>query len=213
MEMLRSTELSGSSIFHMKPFAKTVGFTLLVIGFLCPGSFGSTNVVETYASRIARLNPAPNAGSSVYFVVQTEEGETDSAADSISGGDSVVRKAKDPFRAFVYALVPGAVVHGAGHFYAGKTGTGLVLLGSELAGATLLLVSVGMSWEEGSQTLESFPVAFAGGALFFGSWIYDMIGAPLAVQRENRGALQGKRPVLGLRSQGRRCERGRGVPF
>ncbi|MGB2989752.1 MAG: hypothetical protein WBC98_07305, partial [Candidatus Zixiibacteriota bacterium] len=91
------------------------------------------------------------------------------------------------------------VVHGAGHFYAGKTGTGLVLLGSELAGATLILASVGMSWEHGSVTGEAFPVAFVGGALFFGSWIYDMVKSPLIVQKQNRELLQGKSTDLELR--------------
>jgi hypothetical protein len=176
----------------MNRAGKVIALSIALIGGLWVYSYASPGNTDTYVSKSGLMNLQPQNPSSSLFTQQMQDSNKVETSNSVQIQEANTTKVKEPYKAFLYALVPGAVVHGAGHFYAGKAGTGFLLLGSELAGATLLLVSVGMSWEEGSQTLESFPVAFAGGALFFGSWIYDMIGAPLAVQRENQEFLQGR---------------------
>jgi hypothetical protein len=61
-------------------------------------------------------------------------------------------------------------------------GTGAVLLGCEVVGGTIFYYGL---WGGGS-------FLASGGVLFFGSWIYDLVGAPHAVQRENRELLGGE---------------------
>lgn len=105
--------------------------------------------------------------------------------------------------AFGIALVPGAIIHGAGHFYAGKIGTGFVLLGCEFVGTGLIgggMISLiekgiikGESGEPGVMMME------AGLVLFAGSWIYDIIGSPIVVMKTNKDLLQGKH--IGLKLQ------------
>ncbi len=107
-------------------------------------------------------------------------------------------KLKDPSTAFLYALVPGAIAHGAGHFYAGKTATGFLLLGGELVGAALILGGTSTGWGRSSLTREGFTVSLAGEILFLGSWIYDMIAAPLEVKKENKTLLERKSTSLEL---------------
>jgi hypothetical protein len=121
-----------------------------------------------------------------FCAAETQDSATDSAADSIAGEPVATAGPKDPSKAFLIALLPGSLVHGAGHFYAGKTTTGLLLLGSELLGAAFVLGGTSTGWGRSSPTREGFAVALAGGTLFFGSWIYDMIKSPLIVQKQNR---------------------------
>ncbi len=107
-------------------------------------------------------------------------------------------KLKSPTTALVIALVPGAVVHGAGHFYAGKTKTAIGLFGAEIAGAALtslgLLGSLrGDTGGEGDGSLAGPVVLSLGLGLFVGSWIYDVIGSPFAVKDQNDKIL-GKKP-------------------
>jgi len=96
--------------------------------------------------------------------------------------------------AFGIALVPGAIIHGAGHFYAGKIGTGFVLLGSELVGTGLIAVGlVGGIETITGKPREGWVIELeAGLVLFVGSWIYDIIGSPIVVMKSNKDLLQRK---------------------
>lgn len=91
-----------------------------------------------------------------------------------------------------YSVIPGVLVHGSGHFYAGDARMGARLLGAEAAGGLLISGSVVLTMA-GAQTAAGFAV-LSGAILFVGSWAYDVIGAPLAVQKYN-SALLGKKPV------------------
>lgn len=106
-------------------------------------------------------------------------------------------KLKSPTTALVIALVPGSVVHGAGHFYAGKTGTAFGLFGAEIIGAGLIYAGVlGSIFEgmEGSEKRGGEDAALIIGlGLFAGSWVYDVIASPLVVKNQNDKIL-GKRP-------------------
>jgi len=77
------------------------------------------------------------------------------------------------------ALVPGLLVHGAGHFYAGDLQRGWTLLGIEAAG--LGCIAYG---NRGDSDIRS-AVALTGVALYFGSEIWDIIFTPEKVKRWN----------------------------
>ena len=183
----------------MDRHVKVIVLTIALTGGLWIHSHASHSDAHTYVSRSRLENPQLEKSSDFSFTQLTQDSSRVETPDSTQPQQASAMRPKEPYKAFLYALVPGAVVRGAGHFYAGKTGTGAVLLGSELAGAILIYVSIGMSWGHGSTTVEAFPVAFAGVALFLGSWIYDMGGAPLAVHKENQRLLQGNRSDLELR--------------
>ena len=162
--------------------ALTIGLTsgLWVCSSASPGD------VHTYVSTSGSAEAAWNGPSSVLLAQHQE--------DSIGVEGVGSRELKDAGVAFLYAAGPGFLVHGAGHFYAGKTKTGAVLLGSEVVGGALLFIGgfgKGVSQMEGGEPWKYGDILMVfGGMLFFGSWIYDMIGAPLAVQKENRELLQ-----------------------
>ncbi|MGB7062154.1 MAG: hypothetical protein WBF13_07350 [Candidatus Zixiibacteriota bacterium] len=138
----------------MKRLHKKVGaiyavqLTLLLTCVLPAKALPLTDHVQTYVSksRLENLQLEKSSGFSLTQILVQDSSKAETS-DSVQIREVNTTKAKEPYKAFLYALVPGAVLHGAGHFYAGKTGTGFVLLGSELSGATLILVSVGMSWE------------------------------------------------------------------
>lgn len=185
----------------MNDALKMLALTLALTCSLWVRSCASASDAQTYVSRSRLENLQLEKPSDLSFAQLMQDSSGVDTPDSAEPHEETTIRAKEPLKAFLYALVPGAVVHGAGHFYAGKTGTGAVLLGSELAGAILMYVSIGMSWGHGSTTVEAFPVAFAGVALFLGSWIYDMGGAPLAVHKENQRLLQGNHPDLKRRME------------
>ena len=97
-------------------------------------------------------------------------------------------KLKSPTTAFVIALVPGAVVHGAGHFYAGKTKTAIGLFGAEILGAGLTGLGLlgSLRGDTGGEGGEGGEVVIALGlGFFFGSWIYDIVESPSVIKRQN----------------------------
>lgn len=96
---------------------------------------------------------------------------------------------KDPNMALVYAAVPGFIVHGAGHFYAGNEKTGFVLLGIEFVGILLGGIGTLREFGEAMGAAEESPspdLYLLGAAiLFFGTWTYDLIQAPSEVRKYN----------------------------
>ena len=96
-------------------------------------------------------------------------------------------KLKDPNVAVFYALVPGFFVHGAGHFYACKSGTGLALLGVEMLSIASLYLYGLAGMPNGSRdnfTGQAVFLSMSAG-LFLGSWYYDITKAPQAVKEYN----------------------------
>ena len=178
----------------MKRLYKSVGGILriqlipLLICVLSTTAFPSTNHVQTYVSRSASVDTALGGPSSFLYAQRQE--------DSIIASRDGSGKLKDPGKALLYALVPGLVVHGAGHFYAGEKTAGWVLAGGEILGLCLIAYAVGVRTDEKpmESTLndEAETIGYFGVGLFVGTWIYDVIGAPVAVQRENREFLGGE---------------------
>ncbi len=90
---------------------------------------------------------------------------------------------KSPWHAFLVAFLPGLVIRGLGHHYAEQHMVGFGLLGAEIVGGKLIYDGMG-DWfgpREGNQTKLD-----VGLGLFFGSWIFDFIRAPVLVEKANR---------------------------
>ena len=177
----------------MNRAAKVIALTMSLTGGLWVYSYASSGNTDTYVSRRGSTDAAWDGPSSILLAQQMEDSTRVRPSDSL--------KLKDPNMALLYAVIPGVVIHGSGHFYAGKTKTGVVLLGSELVGGTIFYIGgldKAFSQSKGGKLgiYGDIFIAF-GGVLFVGSWIYDLVGAPLAVQRENRELLGGEN--VGLR--------------
>jgi hypothetical protein len=171
---------------------------ILLFASLSPANtLGSADRAETYVSQNDSPLVAWN-GPSDLLVAQHHE-------DSIIVSREVYGRRKDPGKAFFYALVPGLVVHGAGHFYAGDKTAGWTLVGGEVFGLCLIAYALGVRSDHEPPTSDmndqAETIGVFGTAFFVGTWIYDVIGAPLTVQKDNQGLLQGNRPHLKLRTE------------
>ncbi|UCB51680.1 MAG: hypothetical protein JSV10_06735 [Candidatus Zixiibacteriota bacterium] len=177
-----------------------IQLTFLLICVFSTTAFPSTDQVQTYVSRSGSKGAALD-GPSSFLLARHQE-------DSIVANSEVSTKLKDPGKALLYALVPGFVVHGAGHFYAGEKTAGWVLAGGEILSVCLIAYAVGVSESGNGSTSDGNTeiIGVFGGLLFAGTWMYDVIGAPLAVQRENRDFLQGERPDLKLQVEPKKVE-------
>jgi len=110
-----------------------------------------------------------------------------------------IREKKSPHKARYIASVPGFLIHGLGHMYAGDYQTGALLFTLEVTGILMELSPVLFD--------ELNPlVILGGGLLFWGTYIYDITGAPKAAQKyneryfpENNTILQ-KHRILGART-------------
>jgi hypothetical protein len=105
-------------------------------------------------------------------------------------------KLKSPYMAIFYSVVPGIIVHGSGHFYAGKTNTGYLLLGTEAAGLLFLYLGFEEALGGSSYQNDADIMGWTGLALFSGSWLYDVIGSPIAVQKQNQKLFKGENTEL-----------------
>ena len=178
----------------MKRLHKNVGairavqLTLLLTLVVPARALPSTDHVQTYVSQNDSPLVAWN-GPSDLLVAERQE-------DSIMVSREVYGRTKDPGKALFYALVPGLVVHGAGHFYAGDKTAGWVLVGGEVLSLCLIAYAsrVRSDYKPLASDLddETETIGYFGLGLFVGTWIYDVIGAPIAVQRENRELLGGE---------------------
>jgi hypothetical protein len=128
--------------------------------------------------------------SRFFFAEQSNDSIKEEKIDSIHTNRSRIMKLKDPNKALLYAIIPGFIAHGAGHFYAGEKTTGWILVAGEALSLSLLTYSIGVGIGESTNGStsngEAEIVGIFAGTLFLGSWIYDLIGAPKAVQRNNQ---------------------------
>ena len=166
----------------------TIQLTLLLICVLSTKALPSTDRVQTYVSGSSWMHLASD-GPSSFLLAQHQE-------DSLRVPGAHSKELKDPGVALLYALFPGLVVHGSGHFYAGEKTAGWVLAGGEILGLCLIAYAVGVRTDykpQGSSLNdEAETIGVFGVGLFVGTWIYDVIGAPLAVRRENREFMGGE---------------------
>ncbi|MGB8657488.1 MAG: hypothetical protein WCE90_06845 [Candidatus Zixiibacteriota bacterium] len=177
----------------MKGLGRVVGWTVVLLCIFWSNTYPSTGRVQTYASKAGMTN-SPSAMSSRVLIVQNEDSTKKERADSIPGERTRPIKLKDPNMAIFYAIVPGTVVHGAGHFYAGRKATGWILFGGEVLSLGIFTYAVGSGFAEAmggsNSNIDDDIAAILGGTLFLGTWIYDLFDAPLAVERHNRELLE-----------------------
>lgn len=100
---------------------------------------------------------------------------------------------RSPSMAFAVAAVPGSLVHGLGNYYAGERKTAGILFTMEMFGIGLFLVD-----HEHTDRATGGGTALIGGALFVGSWLYDVMSAPEAAERHNRRVLSAQPFTLQL---------------
>jgi hypothetical protein len=128
--------------------------------------------------------------SRFFFAEQSNDSIREEEKDTIHTKRSRIIKLKDPNKALLYAIVPGCIVHGTGHFYAGEKTTGWILVAGEALSLSLFTYSVGVGIGESTNGStsngEAEIIGIFAGTLFLGSWIYDLIGAPKAVQRNKK---------------------------
>jgi hypothetical protein len=177
----------------MNRFRKTVLITFLWTAILLPYSNASTYNQETYVSRknweSLRLRHSCNS----FFAQQTQDTTRIKTTESL--------KLKNPNIAFFYAFIPGFFVHGAGHFYAGEKKTGWILVAGEVVSLGVLTFSglVGFAQAMGGESsISSDMLALTGSVIFIGTWVYDLIGAPIAVKKNNQILLQKQSQAIKL---------------
>ena len=158
-----------------------IGLTILLICFLSTNTYPSTDKTQTYVSRSGFISSPQCGYSGLLFAQQM--------ADSVRVKRSDSLKLKDPNIAILYAVVPGIVVHGAGHFYAGKRTTATILFASGFIGGSFVFIGGLTGLEKSSPTKIGYMLIITGAVLFTGSWTYDLIGAPIAVKKENQKLL------------------------
>jgi hypothetical protein len=171
---------------------RTAGIILFLSLMACCHSreaHSSASQVQTFVSNRNTMSPM--------FVQHT----TNPSAVHMQDSTKVIildsLKLKDPYMALFYAVVPGLVLHGAGHVYAGRIPTAITLFGGELIGAGLVFLG-GVSQIEGPND-QGENAMFIGSVVFVGTWLYDFIGSPLAVSSHNRRMLDQKAVGLELR--------------
>jgi len=90
-------------------------------------------------------------------------------------------------KALLFALLPGSIIHGAGHFYAGSHDTGNLLFIFEIFGGVLLASGYkDVSSHEVSQSSGIHPGIVAGYVIFMTTWVYDIINAPDEAEKYNK---------------------------
>jgi len=136
---------------------------------------GDAKVVQLFSALIVIL-----AISSVFFTCATK-------ADELHPADtSVQRNLLDPRMATLYAVLPGSIFHGMGHFYAKDRKTGTVLLLTEVVGIYFWHAAIVKVFSDAyppkNANLDYGIACFA----LFGSWLYDIATAAGAVERYNK---------------------------
>ncbi|NIN00019.1 MAG: hypothetical protein GTO24_18685 [candidate division Zixibacteria bacterium] len=174
-------------------FRKTVFITFLWTAILFPYSNASTCNQETYVSRKHWENLRLRHSRSTFFAQQTQDTRRIETTEPL--------KLKNPNVAFFYAFVPGFFVHGAGHFYAREKKTGWILVAGEIVSLGVLTFSglVGFAEAMGGEASTSPDMlALTGTIIFIGTWVYDLIGAPIAVKRNNQMLLEKRNEAIQL---------------
>lgn len=145
------------------------------------------------------------------------------AADSSQSSKAHFNKPlKAPGTAIGLATFPGIVVHGSGHFYAGRPITGVLMLLAE-AGAVYMAyqgvsdvytvvdenlngnltdIEIIENLSETEKISQGIGLAAGGLVLFLSSWFYDMSGAPIVVEMENAKQKKGAKVEAQLTLQG-----------
>jgi hypothetical protein len=143
---------------------------------------GTSGVSYSLCSITKSMDLAVRSYSTSYLYT-TPASQTDSAKKVSAQSDSL--GVRSPNKALLFAVFPGFIAHGSGHFYARKPLTGLVLLATEAGGIMLWRQGGNFMGASHGGTDGELSQFLIGMGLFFGSWAYDLICAPHAINKEN----------------------------
>jgi TM2 domain-containing membrane protein YozV len=174
---------------------KTVFLALLLIAGLWVSPLGANQGVQTLVTRDESGNLGLVRSPAFLFDQQCADPLPPRALGSL--------KLKSPTVAFLYALIPGLIVHGAGHFYAGHDTTGWALLIGEGIGLGFVAAWWGVTsisdFENSlALTLLAMVLSRLGTFLFVITWAYDMTEAAGAAREHNGILLEKQKKGLGL---------------
>jgi hypothetical protein len=176
-------------------------FPVLIILFVLSDIVQAENTIVSSDSNkgIVQAMELSLRSNSLSYLYAQGNSRIDSIYKANTQPDSL--KLKDPREALFYAALPGFFVHGAGHFYAGRNLAGAILLTTEIASFGLAFYSMvrGLGEMESGNSDTPELLAFGAMTLFIGSWIYDMIFAPLSVVHQNERILYRKADNLGFK--------------
>lgn len=99
-------------------------------------------------------------------------------------------KLKNPFLAFGLSIFPGIVIRGLGHLYSGNLFTGGILMLGMLTSVYLISIEENyIPYEGDNVNAKKFKyydsIYYSARILFFCTWAYDIIGAPIVCIRHN----------------------------
>ena len=165
---------------------KTI-FMLSLVFIICSGASADSFETSFLSAKTQNTN-------SLSFLYTQNQSPDDTGSSKYANNKNL--RLKDPGKAILYAAIPGFVVHGAGHFYAGKTKTGLLLLGTEVLAFAFFVEGALLEFQESEGWTIEGPdpgVFFAiGTVLFYGSWLYDLFASPGEVKKRNEELLRNR---------------------
>jgi hypothetical protein len=170
----------------MKPYLRLLILTVLICCLSVEAHPASSTQTYLFKNSVQKSQPTQYAP---FLLAQQPQ-------DSTGGKNVHSLKLKSPYIAIFYSVIPGIVFHGSGHVYAGKIGTGLLLFSSELVGIGCIFIGGMTGFESGTPSDAGDNAIFIGTFLFIGSWVYDIFGAPVAVQKRNQKLLQNSNTEL-----------------
>ena len=156
---------------------------LYLVAFFSAKTYPATNM-ESCLFKDSVLRTTQYKDLPFLFSQQMKDSTIDNKKESL--------KLKNSNMAIFYAIIPGIVIHGAGHFYAGKHRTAAILFSSGLIGASSAFMGAFTSYDRNAPTNTGYVLIITGAALFIGSWTYDLFGAPIAVNNQNQILMQRK---------------------
>ncbi len=174
----------------MRKLISLSGILFFLFSLSNTGQAGNNTCVFYSPTNITQAMDLSAQRNSLSYLYAQGSGGIDSIYKEYERPDSL--KLKSPNTALFYALVPGFVVHGAGHFYAGKTKTGVILLSMGTAGGVMVIGGgIGAAFATSGVSTRGQIVIATGAILFIGSWLYDVFVAPKVVEKEREQFFQG----------------------
>jgi hypothetical protein len=144
------------------------------------------------SSKFGLLSNSTQSLNSLRFFYVQNQSPDDTASSKYASNKSL--RLKDPNKALMLAIFPGFFLHGTGHLYAGKPKTALLLFSTQIVGAYLI---IGGSFRQSelseAEDGNGYMIGLIGSFLYFGSWFYDLIGAPLEIKKRNEKLLRSRK--------------------
>lgn len=110
-----------------------------------------------------------------------------------------VGKPKKVLTTLLLSFFPGFFVHGLGHYCIGDNMTGTILLSTEIVGGItslysyIAILACGLSECSEGEFNASYTFFFLGMGMFWGSWLYDVIVAPIKASKMRKEYEQRKK--------------------